>query len=176
MTILHATCSHDILFHGWWFIIVVDSDDTRRSCLEFRRLRWSSHWLVAAKRLRWVRFHRFTCIQRLRRHGHALGDHVPIVLVDTVVFVSIRVDVDIVQIVVDFVFEQAPNHVLAVFGSQLLGETQQQLILVAVTAFVQFSKSVLQILHRVVPQLEQELHHVVGVLLLRGNFSGIHSQ
>lgn len=97
-------------------------------------------------------------------------------MVNTVVLVPVRVNIDIVQVVVDLVLEQASHHVLAVLGRELLRQPQQQLVLVAVAALVQLAERILQILHRVVPQFEEELDDIIGVLLLRGNFSGIHSQ
>lgn len=110
--------------------------------------------------------HRTRLQQIIRvRYRHILGNHIAVVLVDGIVAVAIGVDVDLVELVVDLRLEELLDLEAAVLGGQLLGEPKQELVFVAVRPLLQFLQRILQVLHRIVPQFQKELHHVVRVLL-----------
>lgn len=62
-------------------------------------------------------------------------------------------------------FEELSHLQSAILGRKFLRQSQQELVLVAMCAFLQFFECILQILHGVVSQFEQELDHVICVLL-----------
>ena len=97
---------------------------------------------------------------------HVLGNHVAVVLVHAVVLVAVRVHVHLVKFVVNFGFEELFDHLPAVLGGEFLGQSQKQLILVALRLLGEFAERVLEILHGVVAQLEEKLDDILGVLLL----------
>ena len=95
-----------------------------------------------------------------------LWDHISVVLIYRVVLVPIGVDIHFVEFMVNFRFEKLFNHVPAILSRQLGSKPQQELVLVALSLLNQLPEGILEILHSIVPQLEQELHHVLSMLLL----------
>lgn len=162
-------------------IIVVIYGNDRRSLLLnlIGLLSWAvllRLGLVTAKGLRLHGVHISALIQLVLRprHGHALRDHVAVVLIHRVVLVAVGVDINVVKVIEDLILEKALDHGLALLSGQLLCQPKQQLVLVSVTTFVELPECIFEVLHRVVAQLQEKLDDIVSVLLLRVDFSVIH--
>ena len=118
------------------------------------------HWLIRGIRLGPERCHEW-----LSRQINIGGDHVPVILVDGVVPIPILINVYLIELVIDFRLKKFFDLHPPILSGKSLRQSQQQLVLITLSPLVKFPERVLQILHGVVPELEQELDDVVGVLL-----------
>lgn len=135
-------------------------------------------WPILLLLLRWClsrldpsRCHRTRLQQVIGiRYRHILRYHVAIVLIHRVVTIAIRIHINLIQLVIYLRLKELLDLQTSILGRQLLRQPQQQLILVPMRPLLQLLERILQVLHRVVPQLEQELDHVIGVLLCVHSF------
>ena len=58
---------------------------------------------------------------------------------------------------VDLRLEVLPYLLPTILSGELLGESEQQLVFVSLGALREFAQSVLEVLHGVIPELEEEL-------------------
>ena len=65
-----------------------------------------------------------------------LRDHIAVILVNCVIFASVVVNIDLVQLMINLGLEIRLYHHSALLSCQFLGESEQKLVFVALNAFI----------------------------------------
>lgn len=133
-------------------------------------LTWLSVHMISLQQVIWpqgVWIWRWSVWVLLRRSRvlHVLRNHILVVLINRVVLVTVGVDINFVELMVDFWLEELLHHLPSILCRKLLSQSQQELILVTLSPLGQLSEGILEVLHRVVSELQEKLDHVLGVLL-----------
>ena len=110
--------------------------------------------------------HRCLANSTRRWARHALRYHISVILINRVILVAIGVHIYFIKLMINFWFEKLLHHCPTVLSGQFLSQSEQQLVLVPLSLLGQLPKRILEVLHGVVPKLEQKFDHIFSMLLV----------